>query len=191
MEIRNQPMTNDTSALDKSQLTIIDMQAKLSTIMPASDMQIVVNNCVRLVQAANLLAVPITVTEQYPQGLGATLTDIMQHLDKVKPIAKTVFSAYREPAFKAKLQRDKPQIILVGLEAHICVLQTALDLMMQGKKVFVVEDAVISRNTANKANAIARMASAGCIITNTESVMFEWLGHAQHEAFKSIAQLIK
>ncbi len=184
-------MTNYTSTLDKSQLAIIDIQEKLCSIMPLSDMQAMIKNCAILVQAANLLTIPITVTEQYPQGLGVTVADITQHLGKDKPIAKTAFSAYREPSFKAKLQRDKSHIILAGLETHICVLQTALDLMMQGKKVFVVEDAVISRSAANKANAIARMASAGCIITSTESVVFEWLGHAQHEAFKPIAKLIK
>jgi len=77
------------------------------------------------------------------------------------------------------------------MEAHICVLQTALDLLANHKQVFVLEDAVISRNPANKANAIARMRDAGCVITNTESVLFECIGNAQHEAFKAIAKLIR
>jgi nicotinamidase-related amidase len=77
------------------------------------------------------------------------------------------------------------------MESHICILQTALDLIAAGKQVFVVEDAVVSRNPANKANAIARMRGAGCIITNTESVVFEWLGAAEGEVFKAVSKLIR
>lgn len=183
-------MTNIATA-SQSQLVLIDVQVKLCGAMLATDMQAVSDNCGRLIQAANLLALPVLVTEQYPQGLGETIPAIAQHLDNIKPIAKTKFSAYAEPAFKAKLQRDKSQIILAGMEAHICVLQTALHLIAQGKQVMVVEDAIISRHIANKSNAIARMSNAGVIITNTESVLYEWLGDAKHEAFKAIAKLIK
>jgi len=180
-----------TASATQSQLAIIDVQTKLCSAMAAADMQAVVNNCSTLAQASKKLAVPVIVTEQYPERLGNTASDITQHLDQVRPIEKMAFSAAAVPAFKAKLQRDKSQIILVGLEAHICVLQTALDLLAQGKQVFVVQDAIISRNVDNKHNAIARLAAAGCIITNTESVVFEWLGNAKHEAFKDIAALIK
>lgn len=183
-------MTNIAS-INQSQLAIIDVQTKLCAVMSASDMQAVAKNCSRLTQAASLLALPVVVTEQYPQGLGETIADITQYLGHVNPIAKTAFSACAEPKFKAQLQRDKSQVILVGMEAHICVLQTAIDLIAQGKQVFVVEDAVISRNEANKSNAIARLAHAGCIVTNTESVLYEWLGNAKHESFKAISMLIK
>ena len=144
-----------------------------------------------MAQAANLLALPSIATEQYPQGLGETLPEIKQHLANNKAIAKTAFSACGEPKFNQQLQRENSQIILAGMEAHICVLQTALDLINANKQVFVVEDAVISRSAANKANAIARMRAAGCVITNTESVVFEWLGDANHAAFKTISKLIK
>ncbi len=176
---------------DQSQLVIIDIQTKLCHVMPAEDMQTVIKNTGVLLQAANLLQVPAVATEQYPQALGETTPDVSQYFGGLKPIAKTAFSACAEPKFKAHCQRDKSHIILVGLETHICVLQTALDFIAQGKQVFVVEDAVISRNPSNKANAIARMRDAGCIITNTESVLFEWLGNAQHEAFKVLSKLIK
>jgi len=96
-----------------------------------------------------------------------------------------------EPKFSRQLTRDHAQVALAGMEAHICVLQTALDLIAIGKQVFVVEDAIISRSPTNKANAIARMRSAGCIITNTESLVFEWLGVAQGDAFKAISKLIR
>lgn len=174
-----------------SQLAIVDVQTKLCNVMPAEDMQAVIQNCSRLAQAANLLEVPVIATEQYPQALGETLPEIAQHLRTKKPIPKTAFSAYSEPKFKARLKRDKPQIVLAGLEAHICVLQTALALIAQGKQVFVVSDAIISRSSANKCNALARLSSAGCIVTNTESVLFEWLGNANHEAFKAVSKLIK
>jgi isochorismate hydrolase len=184
-------MTRLTVLIDQSQLAIIDVQTKLCAVMAEEDIHTVTKNCSTLVQAAKMLEVPIMVTEQYPERLGNTTPEIAQYIGNVKPIAKTAFSAVKVAKFKAQLQRDKSQIILAGLESHICVLQTALDLIAQGKQVFVVADAIISRNAEHKCNALARLASAGCIITNTESVVFEWLGNANHAAFKDIAKLIK
>jgi nicotinamidase-related amidase len=174
-----------------SQLVVIDMQVKLAPAMDLAAMQIATKNCAILLQAANVVQVPTIATEQYPQGLGETLPELKQHFLNTKLIAKTAFSACAEPAFKQHLHSDKTQIVLTGMEAHICVLQTALDLLNANKQVFVVEDAIISRNPSNKANAIARMRDAGCVVTNTESVVFEWLGNANHEAFKAISKLIK
>ncbi len=174
-----------------SQLVIIDMQTKLVSAMQADAMQLVIKHCGILAQAASLLSVPVIVTEQYPQGLGETLPQIKQYIGACKPIEKTAFSAASVPKFNQQLHRDQSQIIVVGMEAHICVMQTALDLIKANKQVFVVEDAIISRNPINKANALARMRDAGCIITNTESVLFEWIGNAQHSAFKAISQLIR
>ncbi|MES2499029.1 MAG: isochorismatase family protein [Pseudomonadota bacterium] len=174
-----------------SQLIIVDMQDKLAHIMPLEQMQLTTRNCNILVQAANLLSIPIVVTEQYPQGLGVTLPEISQQINPNKPIAKTAFCATGEAKFNQQLHRDQSQIVLTGMEAHICVLQTALSLMQMGKQVFVAEDAIISRNPANKANAIARMREAGCVITNTESIVFEWLGNANHQAFKAVSKLIR
>ena len=182
-----------------SQLVIIDMQARLAGVMPTDAMQAVVKNCGVLLQVAKLLEVPVIITEQYPKGLGVTLPELSALSDGKKPIEKIAFSCFSEPRFKAKLTTDKPQLILAGMEAHICVLQTALGLLQVDVKqsnkptrqVFVAEDAIISRNPNNKANAIARMRDAGCIITNTESIVFEWLGVAQGDVFKQISQLIR
>jgi nicotinamidase-related amidase len=174
-----------------SQLLLIDMQVKLASVMPAEALQNVLKNCGILAQAAALLAVSTILTEQYPQGLGETLLEIKQYLPSNKPIVKTSFSACNEPKFNQQLHRDKSQVVLAGMEAHICVLQTALDLLQVGKQVFVVEDATISRSLANKANALARLRDAGCVISNTESVLFEWLGNANHEAFKALSKLIR
>ena len=175
----------------QSQLVVIDMQVKLAPAMDLVALQSVIQNCATLLQAATLVQISTLVTEQYPHGLGETLPALKPHLTSSKLVAKTAFSACAEPLFKQHLHADKSQIVLVGMEAHICVLQTALDLLNVHKQVFVVEDAIISRNTNNKANAIARLQAAGCIITNTESVMFEWLGNANHEAFKAVSQLVK
>ena len=177
--------------VQQSQLVIVDMQSKLASVMPKDTLQLAVKNCGILAQAAHLLSVPVVLTEQYPQGLGATLPEITHYLTNNKAISKTAFSAYGEPKFRQQLQRDKTTIILAGMEAHICVLQTALALSKAGKTVYVVEDAVISRNLANKANALVRLRDAGCVVSNTESVLFEWLGDADHEAFKALSKLIK
>jgi nicotinamidase-related amidase len=177
--------------LAQSHLVVVDMQAKLASVMHEDSLQSTSKNCGILVQAANTLTVPIVVTEQYPQGLGETLADIKQFLANKNIITKTTFSACGEPKFNQQLHRDKTQIILVGIEAHICVQQTALALLQAGKQVFVLEDAILSRSSANKTNAVARMRDAGCVITNTESVIFEWLGNANHEAFKALSKLIK
>ncbi len=175
------------------------MQTRLAAVMPNDAMQAVVKNCSILLQAAKLLEVPAIVTEQYPQGLGATLPELATLLDDRRPIEKTSFSCANEPKFNAKLTSDRSQVVLAGMEAHICVLQTALGLVQSlGKtfdkpahQIFIAEDAIISRNPSNKANALARMRDAGCIISNTESIVFEWLGVAQGDVFKQISRLIR
>jgi nicotinamidase-related amidase len=174
-----------------SQLIIIDMQARLITAMPQEFLSATIRNATILVQAANLLEVPVIVTEQYPKGLGNTVPEVLAVLPKNQVVEKTVFSCVAEPKFSRQLTADRSQLVLAGMEAHICVVQTALDLISSGKQVFVAEDAIISRNPANKANALARMRESGCIISNTESIVFEWLGKAEGDTFKAISKLIR
>ncbi len=174
-----------------SQLIVIDIQPKLCAVMPADAATRTVQNTIILLQGANALEIPLTVTEQYPQGLGATGPELNTHFGQTIPIEKTAFSACDVPKFNQQLHRDKPQVVLTGMETHICVLQTALDLLAADKQVFVVGDAVVSRNSANQANALERLRQAGCIITNTESVLFEWLGHAKHPHFRALSVLIR
>ncbi len=185
-------MTNVACIADRnqSQLVIVDMQTKLSSVM-SSHIDGVVKNCAILLQTAALLEIPALFTEQYPKGLGATLPELTQYMAGKKAVEKTAFSCCGEPAFSRQLLGDHSQVILAGMEAHICILQTALDLLAQGKTVFVLEDAVISRNPENKRNALNRMREAGVIVTNTESLVFEWLGLAEGDAFKKISQLIR
>jgi len=184
-------MLTNTVKAHLSQLVFVDIQTKLQSAMSQTELAFVINNCSILAQASTLLEIKTVLTEQYSKGLGATIPELLSVLPTIKPIEKLHFSAMGEPRFTHQLTKERPHLILVGMEAHICILQTALDLIAQGKQVFVVEDAVISRNPGNKANALTRMREAGCVITNTESVLFEWLGKAEGDAFKTISRLIR
>jgi nicotinamidase-related amidase len=173
----------------QSQLVMVDMQEKLIPAMPAEMDSVIKNNAI-LLQATQLLEIPVIHTEQYPKGLGATLSTLTQFVHKAA-IEKITFSCCDEPAFMRRLMGDRSQVIITGMESHICVLQTALDLKLAGKQVFVVEDAVISRHPNNKQNALSRLRDAGVVVLSTESVVFEWLGAAKGDAFKAISQLIR
>lgn len=176
---------------EQSQLVIVDVQERLCSVMSAEAMPAIIKHAEILLQAARLLNVPIVVSEQYPKGLGHTVEALMAHVTGDDVIEKTCFSCADSEHFNSKLSAGRPQIILAGMESHICVLQTALQLQSAGKQVFVVEDAVISRNPQNKANALYRLRHAGVIVTNTESVVFEWLKVAEGDAFKTISRLVR
>ena len=176
---------------EKSQLVIIDMQEKLSTAMPKEVINKIIKRCELLITVANELNISQICTEQYPKGLGHTLSSMMPFLSAAKFVEKNVFACTDEPIFLRYLIKTRPQIFLMGMEAHICVLQTALGLIKSGKEVFVIEDAIVSRNISNKQNALNRLREAGCHITNTESVVFEWLKTSDNETFKKVTPLIK
>ena len=173
-----------------SQVVMIDIQDKLVDVMPKSGIEKVVDASSMLIQAAKILEVPCLYTEQYPKGLGTTVKKL-QTLLSHSVIEKKAFSCLDESKFKSALVKSRPQIILCGLETHICILQTALALKEAGKAVFVVEDATLSRSNLHHQNAIARLRSEGIVITNIESVIFEWLRVAEGDHFKAIAKLIK
>jgi nicotinamidase-related amidase len=173
-----------------SQLVFIDIQDKLVDIMPKSEIKRVIGASRTLIQAAKILEVPYLYTEQYPSGLGSTVKKLKSLLSNA-PIEKKAFSCLDVPKFKSHLVKSRSQIILCGLETHICILQTALALKALGKEVFVAEDATLSRSSLNHHNAIKRLRSEGVVITNTESVVFEWLRVAEGNHFKAIIKLIK
>lgn len=173
------------------QVVVVDVQQKLSAAMPADEAEAMIRHIGILLQAARLLDVPSLYTEQYPQGLGATLEALQPRLGNAPRIEKTVFSCWQAPGFRQHLTSDRPQIILTGMEAHICVLQTALDLQAHGHQVMIAADAVLSRRNAHKENALQRLMQAGVIVSNTESIVFEWLGAAGSDAFKQISKLIR
>ncbi|WP_455379964.1 hydrolase [Acidihalobacter prosperus] len=175
-----------------SHLLLIDLQSKLLNAVPEVERRRTVHNAGILLRASQLLGIPMLVSEQYPRGLGSTDPQLSKLLTPDIPvIEKTSFSCCNVPNYKNQLQSTtRDQTVLAGIEAHICVLQTALDLAALGKQVFVVEDAICARDPMNKTNAVARLRQAGVIVTNTESVVFEWLNDASHPQFKSVSALI-
>ena len=176
-----------------SQLLIIDIQERLCTTMPEKVLKQVIKNTNILIEAARKLAIPLIRTEQYPKGLGPTHAEILGHDSTEHAVyEKTCFSSCGATGMDKHL-RDvhRPQVIITGMEAHVCVLQTAIELQALGKQVFVVEDGIVSRNKHNFRNAIARLRQAGIIATNTESVLFEWLRDASNPQFKELSKLIR
>lgn len=178
---------------DKSVLLVIDIQTRLLAGMPAATAQIMLDNSVKLLQAAEQLNIPTLLTEQYPKGLGPTAEIIKLALpDITQQFEKTSFSCFGCDEFKQKLITcGRRQVVIVGQETHVCVLQTAFDLLRQGLQVFVVEDAVCTRQESHKINALSRMQQAGIGIITYESVLFEWLRDARHPHFKAISALVR
>jgi nicotinamidase-related amidase len=176
-----------------SVLVIVDMQGKLSAVMPEADATLMHENTVSLLDAAKNLAIPVLVTEQYPQGLGQTEQSVQEALPNHAPIfEKTSFSCAGASGFMPALRETaRKQIILIGQEAHVCILQSALDLMALGYQVYVVEDAICARKAEHKFYALQRLQAQNVIITNYESVLFEWLRDANHPDFKMISQLLR
>jgi Isochorismatase family len=167
-----------------SSLVVIDIQERLAAVMP--DREPVLRAASILLEAAGRLEIPVLLTEQYPKGLGPTAPDIAAKLPRnATRVEKTTFSAC------GALPLERPQVVIAGMEAHVCVLQTALELAAAGREVFVAADAVCSRAQSNYANALDRMKSAGVIVTNTESVVFEWLRDAANEHFRALSKLIR
>ncbi|MEN8177524.1 MAG: hydrolase [Pseudomonadota bacterium] len=178
----------------KSQLLIVNVQEKLAKAMPKADRDTMVSNINRLSQTARSLDIPILLSEHYSKGLGETIPEIMQHLPPgTEAKDKFTFSCCTAPGFEEELgqEENRKQIVIVGLEAHICILQTAAGLQQWGYQVFVVEDAISSRSTSHRENAIQRMRQGGVRMTNSESVAFEWLSDANHPHFSEISQLFR
>lgn len=175
----------------RGQLLILDIQERLAGAMPADGMSTMTRNSGRLLAAAALLDVPVLRSEQYPRGLGPTVEALRDLLPPtMQGFEKTSFSCCGADGFNAAIA-TREQVVICGMETHVCVLQTALELLAQGREVYVVEDAVVSRTEANKRNALERMRQAGVVITNYESVLFEWLRNARHEHFKAVSALLK
>lgn len=178
--------------LDKenSLLLIIDMQEKL---VNALDKQIVVSRTATLAKAAKILGVPTIATQQYPQGLGLTVEAVSENFTpETKIINKNTFSAVKAEGFLNTLKSfNKKQIVICGIETHVCVHQTAADLITEGFEVYVVKDACASRSKYEFKQGIERMQSNGAKISCLEIVLFEWLRDAKNPNFKEIQALIK
>jgi len=171
-------------------LIVVDMQERL---LPAIfEPERVVQNVVRLIRGAAILGVPVFATEQYRKGLGATIPEVAAAIAGVAPIEKVAFSACGATGVNATLKtKNLSDIILCGIEAHVCVSQTCLDLLDQQLRVFVVADAVSSRTSENHRIGLERMRNAGAVMASTEMVLFELLEKAGTEEFKQILALVK
>ena len=171
-------------------LVIIDVQGKLAQLM--HDRDNLFKKIVVLVKAAKILGIPVVWCQQCPDALGATIPQIAELLAGVEPINKASFSCCAHPQFSESLQTlTRKQILLCGIETHVCVYQTASDLLRKGYETSVIADAVSSRTLENKQIALERMRDDGVHLSCVEMALFELLGTAEHPQFKQIAALIK
>ncbi|OAI42270.1 hypothetical protein AYO40_00050 [Planctomycetaceae bacterium SCGC AG-212-D15] len=169
-------------------LLVIDVQEKLTVKIPrAAEM---IRNIGFLADAAKLLNMPVQATEQYPRGLGGTVRELAQRFPE-RP-DKVAFSCCAIPKVVETFRTAaRPKILLTGIEAHVCVLHTALDLLALDFRVFVAVDAVASRFELDREVALQRLQRAGCILVTTEMSLFEWVGGADHPNFKAISALVQ
>jgi nicotinamidase-related amidase len=185
---------------NRSILVLIDLQGKLVHMVhrPA----LVLETSRRLLRLADLFAVPVVLTEQYPKGIGPTEESVRAIYDSLATprffLDKTAFGCCADAAFEPLLQQARPglppgkrQIVIAGIEAHVCVMQTVLELLASGHEVQVCWDAVSGRGEAYVKHALDRMAAAGATITNHESVAFEWARNKNHPQFKALSALMK
>jgi nicotinamidase-related amidase len=171
-------------------LTVVDVQGKLAQLMHGREA--LFKNVQILVRTAKILEIPILWCQQCPDALGPTIPEIAELLDENEPINKSAFSCCGAEQFNAGLSElARNQILLCGIETHVCIYQTAIDLLRQGFNVNVIADAVSSRAMENKQIAINRLAAEGAKISCTEMVLFELLKTAEHPKFRQIAKLIK
>lgn len=174
-------------------LVVIDMQERLMSAMPDLNSRVAVRNVRVLIEAAKVLGIPLLVTEQYPKGLGPTIDDVKESLGEgVAPIEKIVFSCARSPEFGDAIKMlGRSSYILAGVETHVCVLQTAVDLVNEGYNVCVPADAVVSRNDLDWQKALDLMGRAGATVGTTEAFLFMLLERAGTDEFKAVSKLVK
>lgn len=177
---------------ENCQAMIIDVQEKLSPhIYRYND---ILKKTLVLIQGLQVLDIPILLNEQYPEGLGRTVPEIMAVLDttKSKTIEKVTFSACdNDETWNYLAQQNRISVLVFGVEAHVCVMQTVLDLLDNGMQPVVIADAIGSRSAYDRRQAIRRMRRAGAVITTTEAILFELCRSSKDPAFKAISQLVK
>lgn len=176
--------------VDDSLLMIVDVQGNLAQIMP--DKVVLFENLRILIQSAHILGLPIIWLEQMPQKLGRSIEEIRSLLTDMQPIEKVDFSCCEEPAcLQALVRTGRRQVLITGIEAHVCVYQSARGLVKLGYTVHVISDAVASRIAANKPLALQRMRDAGAVISSVEMALFEMQRRAEGEKFWQIVRLLK
>lgn len=171
-------------------LVVVDIQGKLATLMDNKERFF--ENCVKMIKGAKALGLPILWNEQIPEKLGPTIDPIKDALGDGSPLKKTSFSCCGNPDFVSELEKhNRKQILLIGMETHVCVWQTAQDLLQNGYEVFVIADAVSSRSGENKRIGIKAMISVGAKISSVEMSLFEMLQVAEGEAFRQCIKIVK
>jgi nicotinamidase-related amidase len=176
--------------IEKCSLVVVDVQSKLAQLMFGREA--LLKNIQILIKAAKILDIPIVWCQQVPDSLGATVPEIAELLSDIEPINKASFSCCGDEQFINKLNAlDPRQVLLCGIEAHVCIYQTAVDLQSRGYEVGIVADAVSSRTLENKQISLERLKTEGANLSSTEMVLFELLKTAKHPRFKQIAKLVK
>ncbi len=171
-------------------LVVVDFQEKLVRAM--HEKEALVENAAKMVQGAKILGLPILWTEQNPQGLGHTVPEVANLLSDMQPVNKLSFSCCGEARFMEKLlEFNRKQFLLCGIESHVCVYQTAADLLNLGGEVQVVADAVSARTTANKNIGLERCKDLGASLTSAETALFELLKIAEGDKFKQMLKVVK
>ncbi len=172
---------------EKSVIIIVDIQNSLNSAMRHPER--VINNSRNLLKIAQVLDIPYILTEQVPEKLGQTVPEVRQECAQEHIVSKTCFSCCADSLFNEKLRKTgKTQVILTGIESHVCILQTALSLKEQGIDVFVVKDAISSRKELDYKIACARMENNGINMVSYEMVLFEWLRDSTHPEFRNISK---
>jgi hypothetical protein len=173
-----------------SLLIVTDIQGKLASLMHESDE--LYRSVGILIEGAKILGIPILWVEQYPQGLGLTVPEVAAHLDGLAPLPKKTFSSLRDPVIlKAFENFNRSQVILAGIETHVCIYQTSMDLLTMGIETHIPEDAVSSRTLQNKRIGLEKIVRAGGHRTSVETVLFEMLEIGEGEEFRKIIRLVK
>lgn len=186
----NNVAAHDHPTPDSSVLLLVDVQGRLARLMHRSDAMIRQQRL--LIEACQLLGVPIVWAEQVPHKLGPTVEELASLLTDSSPIHKVSFGCCAQPELMSAIEAHHPRhILLAGIEAHVCVWQTAAGLLSRGYGVHAIEDAISSRHKANKKIGFRRMQQAGAFISCVEMVLFELMVHAEHEQFRAISALIK
>lgn len=175
----------------QSLLLVVDVQERLAAAMPEAAMSAVATNAGILLDAARALGVAVLATEQYPKGLGATVSSLAERLP-APALPKTTFDACSDLAVARALAAASPRaVVVVGMETHVCVFQTARELVLRGYATYVVADAVASRREENRALGLSLCERAGAVVAPTETIVFDWLERAGTDAFKAVSKLVK
>lgn len=176
---------------DKTVGLLVDIQERLIPVM--HDKERLLTQTKKLLQGLQILKVPVIVSQQYTKGLGMTAPELMEILGTVEYKEKITFSCFREPAIRDVFEADsvRNQVLVFGIEAHICVLQTVLDLLAEGFQPVVVVDCLDSRNPEDKEIALRRMEQAGAWLTTVESCLFELTERGGTDSFRQISRLVK